>query len=431
MSRRGFGLTRGMGLGDARSDWDLPAPIVPPAHASAAQQFSEDDDKDHKMEESSSPMDTSTNEVPNKKVELDRTRIQTPPGFQSFRSINDNKQKHQQQLPLPSTLPTYTNHPELSHPPPATDDDAATAPSRPANKRPYSKAIERPSNSNAQQQQHSSVVSVSTKSSQSTTTSNTTGSSAASTLSGSALQYPAAFQGGTTAIGGSELFPQSTIGMDRTGTTVLPYHDDPSVISRITGVTSLNASLDHAPTATATAAAAAPPQQSSQPQQQQIPDPNYKVVPKAELHVVYGRVFGKVISSANYHTWHDSGQAHNLQWTSIFVCPATGELYFSGRYPGAVARTMGDSNGLLWFSKKTAAEHAAAARALDCWSYREKLRNNSSNASQIVAVGSEAPYLEQQAIFRLPPSVPEPQREAIRKLQAEIRRVNDLAPLAP
>jgi len=209
---------------------------------------------------------------------------------------------------------------------------------------------------------------------------------------------------------------------------VLPHHDDPSVISRITGVLSLNASLDHTPTA-----AAAPPQQSSQPQQQQqqIPDPNYKVVPKAELHVVYGRVFGKVISSANYHTWHDSGQAHNLQWTSIFVCPATAELYFSGRYPGAVARTMGDSNGLLWFSKKTAAEHAAAARALDCWSYREKFRNTSSNASQIVAVGSEAPYLEQQAIFRLPPSVPEPQREAIRKLQAEIRRVNDLAPLAP
>ena len=215
--------------------------------------------------------------------------------------------------------------------------------------------------------------------------------------------------GGTSSvesIGGSALFPQSDIMFDRLGQQqkqLPPHPDDPSVVSLSTGVSSLQ-----------TKSTASLPQQQQQHhhrQQPVIPEPNYKIVPKSELHVVYAKQFKKILSNAHYHTWHNAVEAHQLKWTSVFVCLKTAELFLSGRYPGALSEQM---NGLWWYTKKSLAEHAAAARVLDCLFLRS---------------GSAQPCAERQALFRMPPVVPEPQRIAIAAQQAEIRRENQLPPL--
>jgi hypothetical protein len=138
-------------------------------------------------------------------------------------------------------------------------------------------------------------------------------------------------------------------------------------------------------------------------------------VPKAALHSVYGRPpRRKVISQENYHTWHNSGPPHLLKFTSIFCCPLTGECVASGRYGDAALYQM-DGNGLLWYNKKTLAEHGAAARAFDCISYRE-----CGDGMIPETIGDETPY----ALAESPPMsphVPDNIRQAILQAQHGIR----------
>lgn len=145
---------------------------------------------------------------------------------------------------------------------------------------------------------------------------------------------------------------------------------------------------------------------------------NSKAVPKAELHTLYGKPpRRKILSASNYHTWHDGNQAHNLLWTSVFVCPTTGELFSSGSYPGAFVSKQFIFN---WYSKKTHAEHAAAARAHDCL----MLRDGSS-----CRLGLDEPYKEHQAMYVLPDGgIPPAERDAIRAQQMDIRIMNGLGP---
>jgi len=431
MSRR-ISTTRGLGLGDAKNDWKLPTPIDP-------QQFGADDeDGDNDKESLEAGLIAPSLAATGRGSKQASKPKAAPVTFQ---------QQQQQQ-------------PELSHPPATGNEDSVTMdqdgllkPSAAAistmisqqqqqqqqqppsnllpSKRPFSAAVERPNN--PQQEQHfSSIVSVSTKSSQSTNASTLSGDSYSSGTNypthnnNSATVAPNLYPpmgppafgagaggrssvfGGTVSvgsIGGSALFPQNDIMIDRVGQQqqqqLPPHPDDPSVVSLSTGVSSLQttstASLSH--------------------QQPMLLDPNYKIVPKSELHVVYAKQFKKILSNANYHTWHNAVEAHQLKWTSVFVCPKTAELFLSGRYPGALSEQM---NGLWWYTKKSQAEHAAAARVLDCLF----LRNSSAQR-----VGSEQPYTERQALFRMPPVVPEPLRITIAAQQTEIRRENQLPPL--
>lgn len=166
-------------------------------------------------------------------------------------------------------------------------------------------------------------------------------------------------------------------------------------------------------------------------QQQQQQQAKYKNVPKAELHVVYGKPpRRKIMSADNYHTWHDSGQAHMLKWTSVFVCPITGELFPSGKYAGSTA-SVNPPPPCLWFVKKTQAEHGAAARAYDCLAYRDHAKATASASangllSVPVLIGLEEPYLENRAVFTLPEGVPPEVRQNILAQQGEIRRANGL-----
>jgi hypothetical protein len=149
----------------------------------------------------------------------------------------------------------------------------------------------------------------------------------------------------------------------------------------------------------------------------------YNYVPKSELHCLYGKR-RKVISSESYHTWHNGGQAHSLKWTSIFVCPITGELFVSGRYSGGDYTTTSD--GTVWYSKKLHAEHAAAARVYDCMTFRYPTLPLSSS---VESLGQDIPYAATGAMFTVPPGIPSNIADKIRIQQNTFRNENSLPPL--
>jgi hypothetical protein len=171
------------------------------------------------------------------------------------------------------------------------------------------------------------------------------------------------------------------------------------------------------------------------------------VAPRAQLHLLYGRPpRRKVISNNHYHCWPDSNPTHIQQWTAILVCPMTGELFLAGRCSlfdaTAITLTNGTTNTTTtttttyWFTKKTYAEHGAAARAYDCWTFRDRMTLSSSSSSMDGTtipppppIGLETPYME--PIYHIPELmvIPYEIRNDIIRQQAEIRRVNGLPPI--
>ena len=105
--------------------------------------------------------------------------------------------------------------------------------------------------------------------------------------------------------------------------------------------------------------------------------------PKSELYVLYGQRHGRVLKTGDYITWNDNGPPHNLRFTSVFVCPVTGEAFRSGTYGSAVEM----KNGLCWYVSKKMAEHGAAARAYDCLSFRE-----ARHGEAYYYLGDDEPY---------------------------------------
>lgn len=184
------------------------------------------------------------------------------------------------------------------------------------------------------------------------------------------------------------------------------------------------------------------PESTSSPPQQPQPQP-YKFVPKADLHALYGKApRRKIISNENYHTWHNSDQAHLLRWSSALVCPITAEIFLSGRYGGCLDVTTttttsaaslgGASRNAYWFGKKAFAEHGAAAVAFDCWMYRDYSKDEVAGQGLLQAppaptyIGLERPYLELGALYVLPSDseIPVYIRQKIEAQQANIRRTN-------
>jgi hypothetical protein len=163
--------------------------------------------------------------------------------------------------------------------------------------------------------------------------------------------------------------------------------------------------------------------------------PQTLVVPKGELHSLYGKApRRKIISNENYHTWHNSGQAHMLKWSSAFVCPLSGEIFLSANYPGSGAcappltHPESTTSRPLWFSKKTQAEHGAAALAYDCLVYRDYQKNQGAVQGLMPVpvpryISLEKPYTEEEAVYELPPGLNIPLEDAqkIQAQQAEIR----------
>jgi len=146
-----------------------------------------------------------------------------------------------------------------------------------------------------------------------------------------------------------------------------------------------------------------PPPYQHQPRQKAKPATytNFDLnAPKKELHALYGKPHRQtVISNSNFFTWNDDGQHHILKWTSIFVCPITGELFRSGRYHGA-AVTNDDVQSIVWYPKKIQAEHGAAARAFDCLNYRDQTAATHGKAvAALPTIGIDTPYPQNQGAF--------------------------------
>jgi hypothetical protein len=167
-----------------------------------------------------------------------------------------------------------------------------------------------------------------------------------------------------------------------------------------------------------------------------VPNPSTPgFAPKNALHSLYGRApRRKVISQDHYFTWNDQGPPHELKWTGIFVCPLTGEVFCSGRFGDARYYSVtinDDDNGsfVVWYTKKTLAEHGAAARCHDCLVWRDAQRDllapagmllNNINSNPPLCLGLDAPYDVDKAMM-IPECAPRDIRQAILALQQQIR----------
>jgi len=131
-------------------------------------------------------------------------------------------------------------------------------------------------------------------------------------------------------------------------------------------------------------------------------------VPKAALNVWYmqkPRSFQ--CSKDQYICWSDGGRAHETKFTCVFVCPLSGELFFSGEYGDSkYYTTVIDEGGakVVWYVKKAFAEHGAASRAYDCHSYRQYFGTELKS----VHLGWETPYLSRAVCLEMNQPKPPP-----------------------
>ena len=118
--------------------------------------------------------------------------------------------------------------------------------------------------------------------------------------------------------------------------------------------------------------------------------PEYRLTnaPKAELYSMYGKDrFRKALCAADYITWNNNGPPHNMRFTSVFVCPITGETFASGSYGTEKTPQYEWKDEFCWYPTKKLAEHAAAARAYDCLSFR-----NVPAGQSYYYIGNDEPY---------------------------------------
>lgn len=145
--------------------------------------------------------------------------------------------------------------------------------------------------------------------------------------------------------------------------------------------------------------------------------------PKAELYQFYGRKPRRQqLSNEDYLVWNNGGKPHELKFTCIFHCPLTGECFPAGRFGDPrfyVVEQMRNHAGqtveVIWYTKKTLAEHGAACRTMDCLQYREAL-----NTGQIVPnpLGSDKAYTRDVApdLPPVPPAVAQKIEELNRRV---------------
>lgn len=114
--------------------------------------------------------------------------------------------------------------------------------------------------------------------------------------------------------------------------------------------------------------------------------------PKEVLYQWYGKKPRKIqIKAGQYMTWNN-GRLNDQLFSTIFVCPMTQEAFLAGPRSGAGPGTTHDKDGIYWFPRKIMAEHAAAARALDCFVMRESGGGNNNRGR----LGGLEPYWPSQ-----------------------------------
>ena len=134
--------------------------------------------------------------------------------------------------------------------------------------------------------------------------------------------------------------------------------------------------------------------------------------PKNCLSVWYGRRHKDFIFCANdcFVSWH-CGPDHERYFTCIFTCPSSGEKFMCGTYHDArdikitqeKVKDGDDTVTVVWYRRKKDAENAAAARALDCFSYRE----GRGEKRMSYGLCLEPPYLEEEYLIQIPAGAPD------------------------
>ena len=144
-------------------------------------------------------------------------------------------------------------------------------------------------------------------------------------------------------------------------------------------------------------------------------------VPKQAIQVWYARKYKNLIFRCNdYFQYWEFGLSHQKYFTSIFSCPITGERFLSGTFGSSsitdtvllkeesarLTRHNLDEDAkvkVIWYRKKKEAMNAAAARALDCLTYRD----GNGDIAMSYGLCKEDPYLIDEHNFLIPLSAPE------------------------
>lgn len=131
--------------------------------------------------------------------------------------------------------------------------------------------------------------------------------------------------------------------------------------------------------------------------------------PKNVISVWYGKRHRDIPIVVNkcFTTWDDGGSSHEKYFTSVFTCPVTGEMFSCGRYDDKSSYLSKKEKipkrdnldidksteeiAVIWYRKKVSAEHSAAARALDCLSFREN--NPNGLLSMSYGLCDDDPYM--------------------------------------
>jgi hypothetical protein len=125
--------------------------------------------------------------------------------------------------------------------------------------------------------------------------------------------------------------------------------------------------------------------------------------PRQVLMSHYGKHWTTTLTDASFFSWHDNGPPHARKFLCLFVCPITYERFASGRYhhhhhhqnllllgetitmEDDITTTIGNGVGAAttaaaaaWHTQKKRAEHGAAARAYDCFIYRDRMNRITS-----------------------------------------------------
>jgi hypothetical protein len=99
--------------------------------------------------------------------------------------------------------------------------------------------------------------------------------------------------------------------------------------------------------------------------------------PRMKLNERYQQKYQLSLLNTNFISWADTSNGdHAPYWTSVFVCPKTGEAFRSGElvnptHKGGRHLISGSpSDAINWYGGKKNAEAAAAGRAEDCFRFR-------------------------------------------------------------
>lgn len=91
--------------------------------------------------------------------------------------------------------------------------------------------------------------------------------------------------------------------------------------------------------------------------------------PRSTLNERYQKKYNRSFTKKDFVTIRDSSDGDHIPlFTSMFVCPETGECFLSGNLQEG--DLVIDREGKKWYKKKSTAEFAAAGRAEDCFVFR-------------------------------------------------------------